>query len=116
MSEVRPITHQLSTALDHLKTVGIVHADLKPDNILCVNRNQLPIRVKLADFGLVQYLEKIDSTWPIQILGYRAPEVLVRSVYNEAVDMWSLGVTAAGGCWGPSSMVSIMNMMHGEPS
>lgn len=95
VAEVRPILHQLITALHHLKTVGIVHADLKPDNILCVNCNQQPIRVKLADFGLAQFSDNIDSALPVQTLCYRAPEVLVGTSFDEAIDMWSLGVTAA---------------------
>lgn len=95
VAEVRHILHQLITALYYLKTVGIVHADLKPDNILCVDCNQQPIRVKLADFGLAQFSKNIDSAQPVQSLCYRAPEVLVGSIFDEAIDMWSLGATAA---------------------
>lgn len=95
VAEVRPILLQLTTALYHLKTVGVVHADLKPDNILCVDCNQQPIRVKLADFGLAQFSDNINSALPVQTLCYRAPEVLVRCIYDEAIDMWSLGATAA---------------------
>ncbi|CAG05184.1 unnamed protein product [Tetraodon nigroviridis] len=76
-AEVRPILHQLLTALHHLKTLGIVPAHLKPDNILCVNSAEQPIKVKVADFGLAQFSSNIDPSQPVQSLCYRAPEVLV---------------------------------------
>uniref|UniRef100_A0AAX7TZ97 Protein kinase domain-containing protein n=1 Tax=Astatotilapia calliptera TaxID=8154 RepID=A0AAX7TZ97_ASTCA len=38
ISEIRPILHQLTNALSHLGSVGIVHADLKPGNIMVVDR------------------------------------------------------------------------------
>lgn len=95
-AEVRPILHQLTTALFHLKSLGIIHADIKPENILCVNRYQQPLQVKLADFGLARLSCWFDPTVPAQTLWYRAPEVLVGHRYNEAIDMWSLGATAAG--------------------
>uniref|UniRef100_A0A669C4W7 Protein kinase domain-containing protein n=1 Tax=Oreochromis niloticus TaxID=8128 RepID=A0A669C4W7_ORENI len=50
--ELRPILHQIANALFHLGSVGIVHADLKPANIMVVNRHESPIKVKLIDFGL----------------------------------------------------------------
>lgn len=95
VAEVKPILRQLLTAFYYLKVVGIVHADLKPENILCVNCSQRPIRVKLADFGLAQFSNNIDLSQPVQSLCYRAPEVLVGSVFDEAIDMWSLGAVAA---------------------
>lgn len=49
MSDLRLIIHQLITALYHLRSVGIVHADLKLDN---VDRSKQPFKVKLVDFGL----------------------------------------------------------------
>uniref|UniRef100_A0A3Q2WC49 Homeodomain-interacting protein kinase 2-like n=1 Tax=Haplochromis burtoni TaxID=8153 RepID=A0A3Q2WC49_HAPBU len=52
ISEVRPISGQLTNALSHLGSLGIVHADLKPGNIMVVNRHESPIKVKLIDFGL----------------------------------------------------------------
>uniref|UniRef100_A0A669C9H4 Protein kinase domain-containing protein n=1 Tax=Oreochromis niloticus TaxID=8128 RepID=A0A669C9H4_ORENI len=52
ISEVRPILGQLTNALSHLGSVGIVHADLKSRNIMVVNRHESPIKVKLIDFGL----------------------------------------------------------------
>uniref|UniRef100_A0A669CJN3 Protein kinase domain-containing protein n=1 Tax=Oreochromis niloticus TaxID=8128 RepID=A0A669CJN3_ORENI len=70
--ELRPILHQIANALFHLGSVGIVHADLKPANIMVVNRHESPIKVKLIDFGLV-------------MLGIP---------YDEAIDMWALGLVA----------------------
>lgn len=43
---------QLATAALFLEKVGIVHADLKPENIMLVDRLQKPLRVKVIDFGL----------------------------------------------------------------
>uniref|UniRef100_A0AAZ1Y159 Protein kinase domain-containing protein n=1 Tax=Oreochromis aureus TaxID=47969 RepID=A0AAZ1Y159_OREAU len=89
ISEFRPILGQLTSALSHLGSVGIVHADLKPGNIMVVNRHESPVKVKLIDFGLACPL------------GYSAPEVVLGLPYNEASDMWSLGLVAvelATGC------------------
>uniref|UniRef100_A0A3Q3VRZ1 Protein kinase domain-containing protein n=1 Tax=Mola mola TaxID=94237 RepID=A0A3Q3VRZ1_MOLML len=89
------IIHQLTTALSHLNSLGIVHADLKPDNVMVVDRHQQPLKVKLVDFGLAQLLFAIKSDVPVQSLWYRAPEVMLDIPFNEAIDVWSLGITAA---------------------
>ena len=46
------ITFQLANALDHLRAAGIIHADLKLENVMLVNHLQEPYRVKVIDFGL----------------------------------------------------------------
>uniref|UniRef100_A0A3B4TGM2 Protein kinase domain-containing protein n=1 Tax=Seriola dumerili TaxID=41447 RepID=A0A3B4TGM2_SERDU len=74
LSEIRVITQQMLVALNALKSVGLSHADVKPDNIMLVNHQQ-PFRVKL--------------------IGYRAPEVMLGFPLDEAVDMWSLGCVLA---------------------
>lgn len=43
---------QLFVALDMLSNLGILHSDIKPNNIMLVNRWEQPLRVKLIDFGL----------------------------------------------------------------
>uniref|UniRef100_A0A3Q4GZC6 Protein kinase domain-containing protein n=1 Tax=Neolamprologus brichardi TaxID=32507 RepID=A0A3Q4GZC6_NEOBR len=48
ISELRPVLHQLTNALSHLGSLGIVHADLKPRNIMVVDRDECPIKVKLV--------------------------------------------------------------------
>uniref|UniRef100_A0A3P9DKD7 Protein kinase domain-containing protein n=1 Tax=Maylandia zebra TaxID=106582 RepID=A0A3P9DKD7_9CICH len=60
ISEIRPILHQLTNALSHLGSVGIVHADLKPGNIMVVDRYECPIKVKLIDFGLACPMLALD--------------------------------------------------------
>lgn len=47
-----PLYLQLATALDGLKSVGVIHGDLKPDNIMLVMDQELSFTVKLIDFGL----------------------------------------------------------------
>lgn len=43
---------QLATAFDALKRIGVIHADVKPENIMMVDHLRQPFRVKLIDFGL----------------------------------------------------------------
>ncbi len=52
MSAFLPLSLQLLTAFAALKRVGVVHGDLKPDNVMLVNHDNEPFRVKLIDFGL----------------------------------------------------------------
>uniref|UniRef100_A0A3P9DKJ5 Protein kinase domain-containing protein n=1 Tax=Maylandia zebra TaxID=106582 RepID=A0A3P9DKJ5_9CICH len=87
ISEIRPILHQLTNALSHLGSVGIVHADLKPENIMVVDRYECPIKVKLIDFGVACPASTVIPGDCVGTVGYKAPEVMIGSLYNE---LWSL--------------------------
>ena len=43
---------QLAIALQALKGIGLIHTDIKLDNIMLVNQREQPLKVKLIDFGL----------------------------------------------------------------
>ncbi|CAI5638230.1 unnamed protein product [Oreochromis niloticus] len=92
--ELRPILHQLANALFHLGSVGIVHADLKPVNIMVVNRHESPIKVKLIDFGIACNTSAVIAGGAVGTIGYCAPEIMLGTPYDEAIDMWSLGLVA----------------------
>uniref|UniRef100_A0A3P9BJA6 Protein kinase domain-containing protein n=1 Tax=Maylandia zebra TaxID=106582 RepID=A0A3P9BJA6_9CICH len=94
ISEVRPILGQLTNALSHLGSLGIVHADLKPGNIMVVNRYESPVKVRLIDFGLACPASAVMPGDRVGTVGYSAPEVMLGLPYNEACDMWSLGLVA----------------------
>uniref|UniRef100_A0A3P9DJZ9 Protein kinase domain-containing protein n=1 Tax=Maylandia zebra TaxID=106582 RepID=A0A3P9DJZ9_9CICH len=83
ISEIRPILHQLTNALSHLGSVGIVHADLKPENIMVVDRYECPIKVKLIDFGVACPASTVIPGDCVGTVGYKAPEVMIGSLYNE---------------------------------
>ncbi|KAE8280298.1 Homeodomain-interacting protein kinase 3 [Larimichthys crocea] len=94
-TELRPVIAQLATALSHLRSIGLVHADLKPDNVMIVDRHQTPLQVRLIDFGLAHPVAAVKPGTCVQTLWYRAPEVTLHLPFNDAIDMWSLGITAA---------------------
>ena len=85
------ICSQILEALKHCHDLKIAHRDIKPGNIL-IDKNE---RLKLADFGLSQIIEKkklvqnFSGSRP-----YMPPEVLNRQAYDPfAADVWALGVT-----------------------
>lgn len=49
---------QMAVAFHALKSIGVIHTDVKTDNIMVVNRFQKPLRVKLIDFGLAIHVSK----------------------------------------------------------
>uniref|UniRef100_A0A8D3C768 Protein kinase domain-containing protein n=1 Tax=Scophthalmus maximus TaxID=52904 RepID=A0A8D3C768_SCOMX len=77
------------------QSIRIVHADIKPDNIMLVNHKLQPLKVKLIDFDLARTVDELKLDKTIQILSYRAPEVLLGLCLNEAVDTWALGCVMA---------------------
>lgn len=95
LSEIRAITQQMLVALNALKNIGLVHADIKPDNVMLVNHQLQPFKLKLIDFGMALPVTSLKSGRIIQTLGYRAPEVILGLPLNEAVDMWGLGCVLA---------------------
>lgn len=68
---------------------GVLHRDLKPQNILLSDQG-----LKLADFGLARAfsLPAKSYTHEVVTLWYRAPEILLGvQVYGPEVDVWSMG-------------------------
>ncbi|TWW69454.1 Homeodomain-interacting protein kinase 2 [Takifugu flavidus] len=88
---IRLIVQQLAVALQSLRSVGLTHCDIKLDNIMLVDHEKQPFRIKLIDFGLADVASSIPQGSVIQALSYRSPEVLLGLPLTEAVDMWSLG-------------------------
>jgi len=91
-SRAAPIIKQIVSAVRHLHTLNIVHRDVKPENILLTDDEHT--QVKLCDFGLANVL--YEDTLLETACGsaeYVAPEVLQCKPYDNAVDLWSIGVT-----------------------
>lgn len=74
------------SALSNLSSTGIVHANHKPDNVMAVDRQQQPLKVKLIDFGLAPAAFAPESGVCVQTRWYRAPDEPIP--FNEAIDMW----------------------------
>lgn len=89
-NQLRPLMSQLLSCAQYLHTHGIIHSDIKPENILY---DKLTGQIKLIDFGLSKILlpnkkiEILDGT-----LSYVAPEALRSNIYCAESDVWSIGV------------------------
>uniref|UniRef100_A0A8C5FHE9 Protein kinase domain-containing protein n=1 Tax=Gadus morhua TaxID=8049 RepID=A0A8C5FHE9_GADMO len=92
---IRPVLQQVATALMKLKSLGLIHADLKPENIMLVDPSRQPYRVKVIDFGSASHISKAVCSTYLQSRYYRAPEIILGLPFCEAIDMWSLGCVIA---------------------
>uniref|UniRef100_A0A7N8WRH7 Protein kinase domain-containing protein n=1 Tax=Mastacembelus armatus TaxID=205130 RepID=A0A7N8WRH7_9TELE len=95
LNEIRPVTQQLMVAFETLKGLGIMHLDLKPDNVMLVNHKDQPFRIKLIDFGLAHPVGVLETGTEMQVLAYRALEVMLGLPLSEAIDIWGVGCIMA---------------------
>ncbi|KAI0545087.1 kinase-like domain-containing protein [Xylaria curta] len=91
---------QVLEGLAFLHENGIVHGDIKPENLLY--EEEPAFKVVISDFGLAKMTDQ--STQPKTQSGttrYMAPEVICSSAdsYKESVDIWSLGVVILEGMY-----------------
>ena len=91
LEEGRNIAIKLARGVAALHRAGIIHRDIKPDNIILESEGSL----KLIDLGVVR-VPGLEDFPPEDIPGtmaYMAPEMLAGEPGNEATDVYALGVT-----------------------
>jgi serine/threonine protein phosphatase PrpC len=91
LEEGRNITVKLARAVAALHRAGIIHRDIKPDNVILEGGGSL----KLIDLGVVR-VPGLEEFPPENIPGtaaYMAPEMFAGEPGNEATDVYALGVT-----------------------
>ena len=91
--EASYILYQVLLAIRYCHKMRVVHRDIKPENILIVGKESNGLlNVKLIDFGTAKIFS--ESSKNKALVGssyYIAPEV-IRGKYDEACDLWSIGV------------------------
>src|SRR5919107_5558639 len=91
VGEAFSILERVLDALAAAHRTGLVHRDVKPENVLLASDG----RVKVADFGLARAVTEVTSTTTGTVLGtvaYLAPELVARGVSDTRTDVYAVGV------------------------
>jgi len=88
IKKVQSMLQEMLVCLRFLKECGVVHCDIKPENILF--RNDQQSGIKLIDFGSAVFINDACYDY-LQTRPYRCPEIILGCVFDFAADMWSLG-------------------------
>jgi serine/threonine-protein kinase PRP4 len=87
---VRVYAQQMFLGLSLMRKCNILHADLKPDNILV---NESRSMLKICDLGSASDASDNEITPYLVSRFYRAPEIILGMPYDFAIDIWSVGCT-----------------------
>jgi serine/threonine protein kinase/tetratricopeptide (TPR) repeat protein len=90
LCEMLEVCHQFSAEIAGRKVYGIVHGDIKPENI----RLQVGDRVRVLDFGIAKHLS-VTRRFTVNLFGslpYTPPERLDRGGVDRHSDLWAVGV------------------------
>ena len=88
--DIRYYIYEILRGLDYCHSLGIMHRDIKPHNIM-IDHEQRQLRI--IDWGLAEYYIP-DKEYNVRVASryYKGPELLVDdTLYNYSLDIWSLG-------------------------
>jgi hypothetical protein len=93
-AEVMRVTQEVAWALAHAHARGVIHRDVKPDNVLLEYETG---RAMVTDFGIARMAERSDTPPSGSVRGtpqYMSPEQAAGAAIDARSDLYSLGVTA----------------------
>jgi serine/threonine protein kinase len=88
----RQILFGVFSAVAYLHERGVVHRDIKAENLIFCKDVNGDIALKLIDFGFSTVLRHAMTGSFMGTGGYIAPEIRQNKIYSTSVDSWSLGV------------------------
>jgi serine/threonine protein kinase len=77
-------SRQMWSALSFLHSIGVVHGDIKPGNMLLMQSGE----IRICDFGSSSVLPKLRTTHP-GTYEYLAPEGVLEPTYGTPLDVWA---------------------------
>lgn len=89
------LVRQAASALAAVHAAGVVHRDVKPDNLFLVGAPEGPVSLKVLDFGMARFEDERDSADSTSVLGtaqYMAPEQILVEPVDARADIYGLGV------------------------
>lgn len=84
----RDVGAGIATALAHAHSLGVMHRDVKPENLLCADDGC----VRLSDFGVARFMDATGTAEHLGTPAYVAPEQLEGGQLTSAVDVYALGL------------------------
>ncbi|KAG7811949.1 hypothetical protein KL921_002215 [Ogataea angusta] len=94
LDDIRYYFTQLLRALDYSHSMGIIHRDVKPQNIMI---DPLTKTLKLIDWGLAEFYHRgMDFNVRVASRYHKGPELLINlQQYDYSLDLWSVGAMIA---------------------